>query len=1047
MKNRFVSANRGVTRLLGGAAISALAATLAVPAMAQDSAATEDEGQVFLDETQLEVEEGDTIVVTGSRIRRDEATSSSPLQIVDPELARRLGANDTAEIVQNSPIASGSSQITSAISSNAIANGGQGVQTVSLRGLGASRTLVLLNGRRAGPAGTRGAVNAFDLNVIPSSIVERVEILKDGASSVYGSDAIAGVVNIITERDTDGLKLDGFTSVPFESGGEEMSFSAAWGKDFGRGHILLAGEYYHQNELERQDRDYLDCDPDYLFSSEEYDERIDLIDPRTGTETCNGTAWGHIWAYYATNVPQVPDQAYTLFQYDYSGTLGNFVDPAGPVVNPFDVDAPPGWFPVGTRTNLADAVVNSYHPFERKDSVIPETERFTAYLDGSFEISDSIELYAEGLFNRRKTYIDGHRQIYNFGYTGQYAEGDPDDPFPGWGSAPGSEAFLSPTGIIDQNDQDLTVDYYRAITGVRGDITDKIGFDIHGQYSLSDGDYSIQQTLADVISQQTGRAYGAGCAGLTTEISNRDCLQVNWVDPDFMAGRLTPEEVAYFTEWETGNTEYTQKFIEASTSGRLFDLWGAGDIGFALGGVLREDEIDDRPGHITNALVPGGDPNNPDDIIDNAFSNSFSSQRTAGRQITKELFGELEIPIVNDKPFFRDLTLSGAARVTNVKATRASDGESFSSNGNLTYKGMLNWQIEDWIRLRGTYGTSFRAPALFEQFLAGQVTGAQQSSIDPCVNAAQNLSDGVISQRVFDNCAADGIPPDLTGAGIQADVFTSGGLGILEPEESRAWTASIILTPELGPDTDVALTIDYFDIKVEGEIRQLSAYDILYGCYDSENFPNDPLCDQFERGQDGNPDNVRDVRNGYINVDEQINRGFDFTLRASHDFGDLGRFTLLGQATYQTKDTITDVFGPENLNGRVGDPKFTADINFGWEKGGTFLLYGLDIIGASSSAAAYIEDFGSLCNPDEQAVQVYGVAPCVRPETKAVVYHSLSITQEIGDRFEITAGISNLFDTRPPMVSGVSTIGGGSPFVSQYDWLGRRGFINAQARF
>jgi len=1037
MKVTVGSKNRRVVRLLGGAAVSALAMALAPSAAAQDSS-TEEQEPVVLDSAEAAPAGDVGIVVTGSRIRRNETTSASPLQVIDPDLARRLGANDTAEIVQNSPIANGSSQITSAISSNAIANGGQGVQTISLRGLGASRTLVLLNGRRAGPAGTRGAVNAFDLNVIPSSIVERVEILKDGASSIYGSDAIAGVVNIITTTDTDGLVLDGFSSVPFDGGGEEYSVSGAWGKEFDRGHILFAGEYYRQNEVERRDRDYLGCDYDYLFRSLDYDERIDLVDPRTGELACSGVAWGHVWAYYASNVPPVPTVPFTLLQFDYDGSLSRFVAPAGPVTQDFDVSAPPGWFPVGRRTAVSEAVVNAYHPYEQKSSVTPEVDRYTAYVDGAFEITDGIELYGEGLFNRRRTYIDSFRQIYNFGYTQQYAEGDPDDPFPGWN---GNFQFLSPTGIIDQNDQEITVDYYRGVLGLRGDITDGIGYDIHGQYSRSDGEYRLQQTLRDVITQQTNRAFGAGCAGLVTPISGRQCLQVNWVDPGFMAGELTPEEVNYFTEWETGVTEYTQKFVEASANGRLFDPWGAGDIGFAVGAVLREDEIDDQPGHITNAINANGD------IVDNAFSNSFSSRRTAGKQITKELFGELEIPVITNKPFFQDLTISGAARVTNVKAIRASDGESFSSNGNVTYKGMANWQIDDWIRLRGTYGTSFRAPALFEQFLTGQVSGARQNAIDPCVNSADGLSQGTISQEVFDNCIADGIPPDHAGLGIQAQVFTSGGLGVLEPEESRAWTASVILTPELGPDTDLAFTVDYFDIRVKGEIRQLGAFDILLGCYSADDFPNSPFCDLFERGQDGNANNVRSVFTGFVNVDEQNNRGFDFTLRMSHNFGNLGQLSFLGQATYQTKDTILQLDEFEDLNGEVGDPKFTADINLVWEKSDWTVIYGMDIIGKSSSASDYIEDNGSLCDVSAEVMQIYGGSYCVRPSTPTIFYHSMSVTKDIDDRFEITAGMSNIFDTRPPQVSGVATIGGASPFVSQYDWLGRRAFISAKAKF
>ena len=149
------------------------------------------------------------IVVTGSRLHRDERTSPDPVSVIDPNVQNREGRLNTAEILQTSPLAQGSTQITSALSSGFVINGGEGVENIDLRGLGPNRTLVLLNGRRAGPAGTRGGVGAFDLNVIPQDAIQSVEILKTGASSVYGSDAIAGVVNLITKKDLRGLQVAG----------------------------------------------------------------------------------------------------------------------------------------------------------------------------------------------------------------------------------------------------------------------------------------------------------------------------------------------------------------------------------------------------------------------------------------------------------------------------------------------------------------------------------------------------------------------------------------------------------------------------------------------------------------------------------------------------------------------------------------------------------------------------------------------------------------------------------------------------------------------
>ncbi|WP_428027223.1 TonB-dependent receptor domain-containing protein [Altererythrobacter sp.] len=1062
-------------------------ALAAAPAYAQDADETTEEPVFITDDGVAQTESEGQIVVTGSRIRRNETTSASPLTIIDPTLQRRQGLNDTAEIIQQSPIANGSTQITSAISANTISNGGPGAATVSLRGLGANRTLVLLNSRRAGPAGTRGAVSAFDLNVLPSSIISEVQVLKDGASSVYGSDAVAGVVNILTKKSTDGLEFDAFHSQPFADGGQESNISVAWGKEFDRGHILFAADYYHQKELERRDRKFLGCEEDYVFS-EDGSRRLDLIDPRTGEYACTGgTLWGHVWTYFSSNLPDqdpnfVNPSIVSLLQYSYPGdNLGNYLPPIGPATQFGDVIAPPGWYAVSYEDPFAYPLANAYHPFEQKSTVMPQTNRYTLYGDASFEITDGIEVYAEGLFNRRETYIDAYSQFYNFGYTDLYAPGDPDDPFPGWSSFGGFGAFISPTGILDNYDNWIDVDYYRGVLGTRGDVTDRISFDLHGQYSLSKGKYTFEQILNDVIYQQTLRAYGYGCSGLFSPISKKDCLQVNWVDPRVMAGYLTPEETDYFTDKETGRTRYEQMFVEASISGELFDL-PAGPLGFAFGGVLRRDEINDTPGDITYAknitcdeaatLAGQGifsaescfDPTLPSSLtnpefIDNAFANPFGAAPTKGHTVTKELFAEVEIPLLADKPFFQDLTISGAARVTNVKAVSGLNGQSDSSNGNWTYKIMGNWQINDWVRLRSTYGTSFRAPALFEQFLGSQASGARQRNVDPCVRWGEQLAEGTISQRVATNCQADqsflggpatGIPVDHTGAGIQATVFTSGGLGQLDPETSKALTASVIFTPKFGflPDTDIALTVDYFDITVKGEISRLDPFTILYNCYDSEDFPNSNFCSFFERGQDGDISNVRNIRRQFINIDKQVNRGFDFTLRVRHDMGSWGKLSLLGQATLQTKDTVTTLDEFENFNGEVGDPKFTGNLITTWEKGDTTFLWGITYIGKADSVADYVENFGGLCDPlPSFNPAVYGETYCVSPRTKAVWYHNASITQEIDDRFEITFGISNIFNTAPPRVSGLVTEFGQVPRASQYDFLGRRAFIQARASF
>lgn len=409
-------------RILGFASLSAMAVVIAAPAMAQESAPAESSAETAAPE--------DAIVVTGSRLRGvTPFNSPDPIAVIDPNIASKEGKFDLASTLQSSPIAAGSTQITAAISSNFVTNGGPGAQTIDLRGLGPNRTLVLLNGRRAGPAGTRGGVSSFDLNVLPQSIAENVEILKTGASSVYGSDAVAGVVNIKTKTNTNGLELNGTVSVPFDGGGEEYRVNAVWGKTFSRGHILVAGDYTKINELKRGDRAYLACPEAYTFRPD--GSRADIVDPRTGKFMCEDLRWGHVWTYNLidnlrldgpggpnTGLNTSPNGQTVLMQFQYPGeVLG--VPTYGAPSFAGDFGMPAGWFPTGYNT-ASLAIQNAYHPFVEQSTIIPKTERFTAFVDGAFEVSDSLELFGEFLFNRRKTYQNGWRQFWNFGGTSDY---------------------------------------------------------------------------------------------------------------------------------------------------------------------------------------------------------------------------------------------------------------------------------------------------------------------------------------------------------------------------------------------------------------------------------------------------------------------------------------------------------------------------------------------------------------------------------------------------------------------------------------------------
>lgn len=1004
-----------------------------------------------------EDDEKNVIVVTGSRIKTTAFNSPNPIAVIDPELAEKRGVFDTAELLQSSPISSGSAQVTSAISSNFVTDGGPGASTISLRGLGANRTLVLLNSRRAGPAGTRGAVSAFDLNVLPESIIQQVQIEKDGASSIYGSDAVAGVVNIITKTKTNGLEIKASGNPSQDGGGDQYRVSASWGKEWGgdhAGHILFAADYYHQTELAQGQRRYLDCPEDYVFSPS--GARVDLVNPTTGSRRCAQLSWGQVYLYDYTGATVRTGRG--GFSYG-NENLGRYVPNLSPAFASGGFTVPSNFYMMGYDPASA-SIDHLYNPLYAAATVIPDTKRLTFYGDGSVKLNDHIELYFEGLWNRRKTYQNGFRQFWDYQYTEDF----------GGPRSPGfSGGVLSPTPITDWADSSQNVTYWRAVGGARGDFGSLLSswtWDGFVQYSKSVGLYSNNQIYNDSIQQQTNYGFGGSCTNADlTAVRKAPCLVIDWLDPNFLAGSVTQAQRNYLFGNETGRTLYEQLNVELSATGNLFRL-PAGVVSAAVGVAWRRDSIFDRPGNITYALKAGADPTLASSYTNNSWGNT-SSGITAGHNITKEAYGEIDIPVIHNARFIQEFGVSGSIRVTNSTATRDDNGllypdpanpgrnipqklTAFSDNGNITYKIGANWKVNDWLRFRGTWGTSYRAPALFEDFLADQSSFISQRAIDPCINYAQGLIQGTTTQIVATNCAAAGIPGNYTGGAATATVLTGGGVGVVHAETSTAKTASIILTPrfEFLPRTRLNLAVDYFNIEVKGEISQLGAANIVAGCYSSNFFPTDPLCSLFTRQTTAPVNAISTVRDSFINVNRQLNEGIDVTGNVSQDLGNLGKLDFTAEMTWQLVDKRALFSGTEqDLNGRVGDPRWTGSFNLLWKKGSWSAYYGLNVIGGSSDLAKYLLDGGSLCYTTSA---IFTSGYCESLSVPAVFYHSASLTKKLKG-VEVTIGVTNLFNTKPPRVStfnnGVTSTYGQSVFSSQYDLIGRRGFVTVKANF
>ena len=967
-------------------------------------------------------EQIEEVIVTGSRIRRDTFTSAAPMDVVLTESAGARGINDVATMLQTTTVAAGSPQVTAASSSVFVENGGLGTSSLSIRGLGANRTLVLLNGRRAGPSGVQGSVSSFDLNAIPMAAIERIEVLKDGASSIYGSDAVAGVVNIITKKD-DGGSFEAFYSAPEQSGGEQMRINGSWGKQFDRGRFRVTADYNKIEIMQRRDRDFFACEEDYTFDPAT-GERADLIDPRTGKYLCNDLPWGHVWVYdYAADVGGAGDgttnvgPAPYLLQYDFGGLLSaNGLPPLATPTNPNHMTTPPGWYPIRQGDVLSDSLYDAQHPLHGTQTLVPENESMTLFLEGEYNLTDNVTAYSEVLLSRRETIDIGYRQIWTYIYNYDSADlGWGSDPFSvGWTGA----QWLSPLSITDHADQKVTVDYMRFVAGLTGETENFLpgwSWDVSFQYSKSDGEYINDRVLKDALEYPFFRT--GSCVGEVTPISGRECVDIQWLDPNFLAGDIPQNVKDYLFDRDKGTTEYTQWSIEGFMTGDIFEM-PAGTAGLAVGFHYQEDEILDTPG----AVVLAG----------NAWQDDAAGI-TAGKDKTKAVFAEVDLPLLRDMPAIDFLDFTASLRYTDVD----------SYGDDTTYKVGLNWAITDSFRARSTYGTSFRTPALYELYLADQTSSISARNADPCINWGTNVALGNISQRTADNCAADGIPPDHI-ATVGPSILTGGGYGVLTAETSDSFTVGVIWQP---PAADFSMSLDYFDILVENEVDVIGGQRIVAGCYESPFFPNEPLCDLFTRSAANAPlpNAILTINDSYINVAKQEIKGMDIAAEWTHELpGTWGTLSVDTQWTLNFEDTValyTET--EEDLSGEAGHPETVGNLYVTLDMDQWSFFYGMNYIGETNNFASFGRT--TVTNAEGNQVNIDLIA-------ESTVYHSLSASYNFENGVIARLGVANLLDELPPRMTSLGTgnevdVLGKVAFYSQYDWLGRRFFLNLTMDF
>lgn len=990
-------------------------AALVPSAIAQE---TEGEGSPeveVIEEQEGEVLQQDKIVITGSRIQRSDFTSASPVQIINSETSTLQGLVSAAEILQSSSVAAGSGQVNNTFT-GFVVDGGPGVDTISLRGLGAQRSLVLLNGRRAPPAGVGGTVGPVDLNILPNTIISRFEILKDGASSVYGSDAVAGVVNVITRENIEGLTLTATQDISEHGGAEETLLGLSWGKSFDRGSFNISAEYYNQEPLRQRDRENFNCPQDLYFNDD--GSRADLIDPRTGEIKCFNALEGYVQTFYSPNAP--------------FGLAGGFYGSRVPDPNGTNYEGIPGYRFIPFQERSFD------DPREGATTIISPRERMTVFASGEYrpEFLDTTEIYTEFLYSARESSQDNFRQLFPWYHPDSslnpYGTDMNFDFGPLFGFPPGVfeapiDGFTARPIVLVPSNSSQEVDVMRGVLGAQGEFSGSIldgwSWDVYGSYSRSEGSNTNVAIPEDRIEAGTGTLQNGillNPDGVCGPSAPAGCVPLNLFNTAVLFdGSFSSAAQEYYFVNQTQETEYTQAIFEASMTGNLFEL-PAGDVGAAVGVHVRRDEIDDVPGAIA--------------LAGNAWG-SVNAVETRGDDTVTELFGEIEIPVIRNQTAFEDLTLNLSGRY--------SDYESVGSAN--TYKVGLNWQIVPAVRVRASHGTSFRAPQLYELFLGNQTSFLSQVNIDPCINYGGSGEGSATDPTIQANCAADGLAPDFGGGTSSAEILTGGGFD-LEPEDSTASTIGLVITP---PELGLSVAIDYFSIEVENQIASFAA-GVVGACYSDPDFRSEPgFCDLFTRELDPTAANFGTITNvdaSYRNIPTEKTSGFDITVAYDKEF-DFGTLDIDANATW-TEEYETQLFtgAPfEAFNGLIGEPEWVGSMQARFLKGDWTTTWTLNYTGSGSNLGYEGEDGISGAFYADGASYITSV--------DEFITHDLTVRKE-WDSFTAVIGLRNITDEEPPRISDGDDAGsarrlGNYPASSQYidGYIGRSLFLTLSKEF
>jgi iron complex outermembrane receptor protein len=977
-------------RLLASTIIcGALSLAMAGTAMAQDAAP----GAV------------QEVIVTGTRIPQPNITGVSPVTTVSNAEIKLSGATRVEDLINSLPQAF-------AGQGSATGNGATGTATVNLRGLGVQRTLVLIDGRRLLPGDPAYSGNppVPDLNFIPTALVDRVEVLTGGASATYGSDAVAGVVNFIMQKNFSGIKVDanaGFylhdntntmmqglekasgysspTGMPADGWQKDVTLTMGVNAPDGKGNATVYMGYREIDAVNQGQRDYSAC-------------TIAESGPGFACGGSGTSAQSHFLVFTPTFDQVGPANGYVL---DTSGP--------GNTVRPY----------VASRDQYNYAPLNYY---QRPD------ERYTAGVFSHYEVNEHADVYAQAMF------MDDHTDSLAapsgvFGQTVLIPCASP------LLSAQEVNTFCTqagqgPTGtatlaLLKRNveggprNDDLRHTDYRLVIGSKGDIDKTWSYDAYAQYGVAimqehyTGDFSLLRSANALNS--CGNFAATGCVPYNA----------------FAVGGVTQAALNYVgaESFQSGST--TEQVVSASITGKLGDYglkspWSPDGVGVNIGTEYRRESL---------TL-------NTDDEAQSGDLAGLGGVRlpVSGSYDVKEVFGEVEIPVARDMVGIKDLSFNAGYRYSDYNISGRTD----------TYKIGGEWAPMEDFKLRAGYNRAVRAPNIEELFAPTGV--ALDGSIDPCAGTAPAASAA--------QCALTGVSAAQYGhiAANSANQYNgqTGGNVNLQPEKSDTITYGAVFTPRFIPGFN--LSVDYFNIKVNNVIGTAGADLIITQCVQT----GDPFyCGKINRAPGSG--SLWLGTNGYItdtdfNLGSQSTSGIDFAANYRLPLAHFG-WDKYGRVDVSFDGTLLDTFTTQTLPGggsydcvgRYGTvcdvatggapaPKFRSKSRLTWETPWANLTTSVawrHIDSVTVDSASTNSFLAGTVNPADAKLPSFD-------------YFDLTASIRVKDNYTFRLGVNNVMDLEPPLVGTghlAQVFGNGNTYPEVYDALGRYVFMGISAQF